>query len=533
MKHGNVRSLKLSGAVLVAATTLGAMLPTWALAQEAHLDIALGGAILSMDPHYSIVTSNQMVSDNFFDGLTDRDASFRAVPALAVSWEATGEVEWLFKLREGVTYSDGTAFVAKDVVASIDRATNLPNSPSSFKTYTNSIASVEAVDDLTVKITTSRPNPLLPVELANVMIVPHRLQTAETGAFNSGEAMVGTGPYVLGSYTPGGDVTMSRNAGYWGDAPEWDSVKLSVVSNDASRTAGLLSGDHDLIDQVAVSDLDRLQGAKGLKVTMIPSNRVIFMMLDHFSETNPYITGPNGEVLDTNPLKDLRVRQALSMAINREGITDRILRGQGTPAGQFLPASYPGTSDTLPVPAYDPDAAKALLAEAGYPDGFRMTIIGPNDRYTNDSEVLQAMAQMFSRIGVVTQADPSPWATFRPKVTNSDFAMALFGWASNTGEAGMSMHALIGTKDDALGRGGPNGGRYSNPKVDALIQAAIVTINNDQRAAALAEVTEIAMKDVAILPLYYTAITWAMRDDLVFEGKADEFTTAQATVRAK
>ncbi|WP_323764077.1 ABC transporter substrate-binding protein [Marinovum sp.] len=519
-----------SAGVLVAAT-LAAGAPSLVLAQDAHLDVALGGAILSMDPHYSIVVSNQMVSDNFFDGLTDRDDSFRAVPALAVSWEATGPVEWIFNLRPDVTYSDGTPLVAKDVVDSIDRATNLPNSPSSFKTYTNSIETVEALDDQTVKITTVRPNPLLPVELANVMIVPNKLYSAETGTFNSGEAMIGTGPYMLDSYTPGGDVTMTRNPNYWGEAPEWDTVTMSVISNDASRTAGLLSGDYDLIDQVAVSDVERLESTDGLKVKMIPSNRVIFLMLDHYSDTNPYISGPDGAPLDVNPLKDLRVRQALSMSINRAGITDRILRGQGTPAAQFLPASYPGTSDSLDATPYDPEAAKALLAEAGYPDGFQMTIIGSNDRYTNDSEVLQAIAQMFSRIGVKTQADPSPWATFRPKVTNSDFAMSLFGWASNTGEAGMSMRALIGTPDAELGRGGPNGGRYSNGQVDALVEMAIVTIDNETRSAALAQVTKLAMNDVAIIPLYFTAITWAMRDDLDYLGKADQFTTAQSVVR--
>ena len=300
---------------------------------------------------------------------------------------------------------------------------------------------------------------------------------------------------------------------------------MRIISNNASRTAGLLSGDLDVIDNIAPSDIPVIEGSENNSVVNIESNRLIYLMLDQFTDNSLYITDQNDQPLDKNPLKDLRVRQALSMSINREGLAEKLLGGQGMPASQFVPDKFTAAPD-LEVTPYDPEAAKALLAEAGYPDGFKLTVHGPNDRYLNDGRVLQAVAQMFSRIGVATRTELAPWVTFRPHVSNHDLSVALFGWASNTGETGPSMYAILGTQDPEMGRGVPNGGRYSNAEFDDKVLKALSTIDDEERAKLLKEATDIAMKDVALIPLYYPMVSWGVRKDIEYSGSPDQFTTA-------
>ena len=195
-----------------------------ALAQDRPLRVGISGAISSVDPHYAVLSSNQALSRHFFEGLTTRDANFRPQPLLAESWKSIDPLNWEFKLRAGVKFSDGSSFTAEDVIATFERAPNVENSPSSFKTYTNSIAKVTAVDDLTVRFETKKPNPLLPMELTQVMVIPSELKSAKTAAFNSGEAMIGTGPYVMTKYVPGSVVEMVRNDDYWGEKEPWSEV---------------------------------------------------------------------------------------------------------------------------------------------------------------------------------------------------------------------------------------------------------------------------------------------------------------------
>lgn len=506
-----------TGALLVG---LGA-----AQAQDRELQVGISGAISSVDPHYAVLSSNQALSRHFFEGLTTRDGNFRPQPMLAESWKSIDPLTWEFKLREGVKFTDGSALDAADVVASFERAPNVENSPSSFRTYTNRIANVVAVDDLTVRFETTTPNPLLPMELTQVMIIPSELKSAKTAEFNSGEAMIGTGPYVMTKYVPGSVVEMVRNEDYWGEKEPWSRVVMRIVSNNASRTAGLLSGDLDVIDNIAPTDIPVIEASGKNSVVNIESNRLIYLMLDHFAHSSPYITDNSGKPLEKNPLTDLRVRQALSMSINRDGLTERLLSGQGIPASQFVADKFTAAPD-LDVTPYDTEAAKALLAEAGYPDGFKITLHGPNDRYLNDGAVLQAVAQMFSRIGVTAQTELAPWVTFRPHVSNNDFSVALFGWASNTGETGPTMYAILGTQDAQLGRGVPNGGRYSNADFDEKVATALGTIDDDERARLLKEATDIAMNDVALIPLYYPMVSWATKKDITYAGSADQFTTA-------
>lgn len=495
-------------------------------AQDRELRMGLSGAISSVDPHFAVLSSNQAMSLHFFDGLVRLDNRFRPQPGLALSWRVVEPQVWEFQLRPDVRFSDGSPFGAEDVVASIERAPNVPNSPSSFRTYTNSIERVEAVGPLVVRIHTNRRNPLLPADLDAVMIIPRSLRNAATADFNAGRAMIGTGPYLMQEYTPGNQIVMTRNPHYWGPAEPWSKVTARLISNNAARTAALLAGDLDLIDNVGPADMPRLRASSRHHVVDAVSNRVIFLMLDHGHAVSPDIADRNGQPLPKNPLQDRRVRQALSLAISRKALVERIMEGQAVAAGQLLPDGFTGVSDKIPVPPYDPARAQQLLKEAGYPDGFRLTLRGPNNRYLNDATTLQAIAQMFSRIGIEATVEAAPWVAFRPLIGSSSFSVALFGWASNTGEPGLSLNALLGTKDAALGRGVPNGGRYSNPRFDALVEEALTTMDTDARGALLAKATEMAMEDVALIPLFYPVSSWACRSDLSYDAPSNEYTVA-------
>jgi peptide/nickel transport system substrate-binding protein len=516
------RFLLLAGATAAACS----FRPRDGAAQERELRIGLSGAISSVDPHFAVLSSNQALSLHFFDALVQLDDRFRPQPGLATAWRAVEPLVWEFELRPDVRFSDGSAFGADDAVASIERAPNVPNSPSSFATYTNSIARVEAAGPLRLRIHTNRPNPLLPADLAAIMIIPRALRGASTAEFNAGRAMIGTGPYRMQEYTPGSQVVMVRNPHYWGPAEPWSKVTARIMSNNATRTAALLAGDLDVIDNVGPADMPRLRASSRHRVVDAVSNRVIYLMIDHGNAISPDIADRNGQPLPQNPLKDLRVRQALNLAINRQALVERVMSGQAVPAGQILPDGFIGVSPRIPVPTFDANRARQLLAEAGYPQGFRLTLRGPNNRYLNDAATLQAIAQMFSRIGIEAAVETAPWVTFRPLIGSSSFSVALFGWASNTGEPGLSLNALLGTKDAALGRGVPNGGQYSNARFDELVERAMSTLDTPQRSAMLAEATELAMEDVALIPLFFAVSTWACRAELRYEASSNEYTGA-------
>jgi peptide/nickel transport system substrate-binding protein len=328
-----------------------------------------------MDPHYHNLGPNNAMREHIFDSLVEQDAQQRLEPQLAESWQPVDDTTWEFKLREGVKFSDGSDFDAQDFMYTVCRVPLVEESPSSFTIYTPAIAGIEAPDPHTLLISTDGPYPLLPTELSRVGIIPAPEgttditfsrdgcegvgETPKTAAFNSGEATIGTGPYKLVSCTPGDRIVLERNPDYWGEPADWDTVTFRPITSDGPRVAALLAGDVDVIEKPAIQDLERIK-SDGFEVSQGLSNRVIYLHMDQEAEPSPGITGTDGK----NPLKDIRMREALSKAINREAIVERIMGGVAVPAGELLPPGMFGSRPDAEPDTYDVDRAKELLAEA-------------------------------------------------------------------------------------------------------------------------------------------------------------------------
>jgi peptide/nickel transport system substrate-binding protein len=498
-------------------------------AQAQTLTMAVGAPVTSIDPHYHNLSPNNAMADHIFDALTAFDPRARLTPGLAESWTPVDDSTWELRLRQGVRFHNGNDFTAEDVAFTLERVPNVPNSPSSFATFTRPIRSVEIVDPHTIRLRTDGPYPLLPTDLASVRILDREThQNATTEDFNAGRAAIGTGPFRFVTYRPGDRVELERNDAYWGQKPAWQRVSYRIITNNAARTAALLAGDVDFIDQVPTTDIERLRGDQRLNISEVVSLRVIYLALDHMREDgSPFIADNDGRPMTRNPLKDLRVRQALSMAIDRQAIVSRVMQDSAIPTGQFLPpGSYSRIPDYEP-PRPDPERARRLLAEAGYPQGFRLTLHGPNDRYTNDARIIQAIGQMWTRIGVRTTVEAQPWTTFIARAGRQEFSAFLVGWGSASGEASSPLRALVASFDRERGWGASNRGRYSNPELDRVLEAALRELDDEKREKLLQEATRIAMDDVAIIPIHNQKNVWAMRRGLEHTARADELTRAQ------
>ncbi|MBK1660473.1 ABC transporter substrate-binding protein [Paracraurococcus ruber] len=517
------------GALLLAWASLAGALPPAGGAAAQSLTMAVGAPVTSLDPHYHQLSPNTAVAQMVFDGLTGTDARARVVPGLAEGWTAVDETTWEFRLRRGVRFHNGSALTAADVAFTFQRVPNVPNSPSSYAIYTRPIREVQIVDDHTLRLRTAAPWPLLPTDLANVMILDQETHAAATTeGFNAGAMAVGTGPFRMVTHRNGERIEFERNDAYWGDRPHWQRVAYRMVTNDAARTAALLAGDVEVIDQVPTSDLAKLRGDQRLTLAEVTGLRLIFLGLDHArTDASPFVTDNDGKPLPRNPLKDARVRRALSLAIDRGAITERVMEGAAIPAGQFLPEGSFGWVPDLPVPRAEAEAAKRLLAEAGFPQGFRITLHGPNDRYPNDARIIQAIGQMWTRAGIRTTVEASPWTTFVARAGRQDLSAFLIGWGSSSGEASNPLRNLVAGFDRDKGYGASNRGRYANPELDRVVETAMRTLDDARREALLQQATRIAFEDVAIIPLHIQKNAWAMRRGLAIDARADELTRAQ------
>jgi peptide/nickel transport system substrate-binding protein len=492
------------------------------------LTIAVGGAFNSMDPHYFNFGPNNALTSYVFEPLIRFDPKFQPKPALAVSWKALDEKTWEIKLREGVTFHDGTPFTADDVAFSFARIPTLLLSPGSFIYAVKPVTRLEIVDPHTLRLHTAAPVPLMPYNLTNVAIVAKHLGDGMTTAtFNSLHTAIGTGPYRITAFSAGEQATFQRNDSWWDTPPYWTTVAYRLVTDNAARIASLRTGESDIIDQVPTTDVAALKNNPKVTVIATPGQRLIYLAPDATRKLTPFATDQSGQPLEINPLRDPRVRRALSMAINREGLKDHIMDGFAAPTGQLMPDGLSGYEPAITVDPFEPDRAKRLLAEAGYPLGFGLTLHAPNNRYVNDAKLAEAVAQMWTRIGVKTQVEVMPAATFFSRALRAEFSIRLTGWASDTGEASSNLTELVASSDPDKGRGAvfmPD--KYANPKVDTIIEQALATIDPEKRESLYREAVRLAMPDLPIIPLHHQVNLWAVREGLVFHARMQERTNA-------
>ncbi|QTF06498.1 ABC transporter substrate-binding protein [Brenneria izadpanahii] len=486
---------------------------------SADLNIGLATSTTSMDPQFYVGGQNSAMARNIFDSLVSQDEKQQISPALAVSWKVIDDKTWEFSLRPGVKFHDGGDFTAKDVIASIKRvALASKNSPSSYAPYVNDIADIKEIDPLTLRITTKEPSPLLLNNLSRVSILPARLETVPTETLNAGKDVIGTGPFKFVSWVPDDRVVLERNDNYWGGKAEWDKVTVRVFKNSSARVAAILSGDVDMIESVPTADSRNILKNNQLHTISTPGNRIIYLHMDQQRDVSPFAKGPDGK----NPLLKKEVRQAMSLALNRQAIVDRIMDGQAVPASQLVPKGYFGYSASIPAPVYNPEKAKQELAAAGYPDGFTLTFHASNDRYPNDAKIAQAIGQMFTRVGIKTDVVTMPGSVYFSRAARLEFSLIMGGAAIETGEASGVLGPLLETFGPNGGQG--NRGRYSNPAFDKALNDARSTMDSARREALLAEAMNIGMNDQGVIPVMFLSNTWAMKKQYTYVGRSDAYT---------
>ncbi|BDG70751.1 ABC transporter substrate-binding protein [Roseomonas fluvialis] len=487
-------------------------------------------APFGLDPHFLFAGPNMAAARQVYDSLINRDAESRFVPGIVERWEATGPQEWTLHLRRGVTFHDGSPFTAEDVAFSIARVPNVPNNPGPYTSNLRTIARVEVVDPHTVRLHTDQPNPVLPGQLTNIFVVSkHVAESATTADFNAGRAAIGTGPFRVEQARGTEGMSVLRNERYWGEAPAYQRVNIRVIGNDSARLAALLSGDADLVESVPPTDVERLQRDARVSVFRRNSDRIMYLLPNVRLDQFPLLTDTAGTPLPRNPLRDIRVRQALSLAIDRQALAARALDGQAVPTVQMVPEQFGGFDATLPLPAADPVRARALLAEAGYPDGFGITIGCSNNRYVNDARVCQALGQMLTRAGFQARVETQPWNVFSPRTQShrNDLPLSLYGLSlSSSRDASYILATAVHTRipERAFGQG--NRGGFSDARIDALIDG-VIGLGGEGREAELRRVAREAGDALPFIPLYNQVVVVAARRGITYVPRMDEQMVAQ------
>jgi peptide/nickel transport system substrate-binding protein len=512
---------------------LAATLAVAPAAAQETLRIGVEAGPTSLDPHFASLITNIAFARHVFQPLMEQDHRQALRPAIATAMRVVDSTTWEVTLDPRARFHDGQPVTAEDVAFTIGRAGDVPNSPSSFRYATRPIAAVEAVDATTLRIRTHQPTPLLPNFLALVMIVSKRHgEAAATADYNAGRAMVGTGPFRHVSWQPGSPLVMERNPSFHGTAPAFARVEFRPIPNAGARVAALQAADVELIEIVPPDHFARFRQDARFAVAESPSNRLIFLTLDSDRADSPFVRGKDGSRI-ANPLRDARVRRALSLAINRDALVSRVLQGQALAAGDLGPPGYFGTSPDMTPPPFDLDQARRLLAEAGWAQGFAVQINGPNDRFVNDEQVVQAIAQMWTRLGLTTTVETRTRAVWLSEAAQLRYSVNLAGFSPNPELLGM-LETQIHSWNPQLGLGTANRGRFANAQIDAIIQRARTTIDDEERRALTQQATRMALRDeTALIPLYFQVNTWAMRRDITYEARTDEMTLATSAGRAR
>ena len=505
---------KFGKSLLLVVMLLALAVP--ALAAEKSIVIGLASDALYLDPHQQDETITNALTTHIYEGMFGFNAEGKAVPVLAESWElADDEVTWTFHLRKDVKFSDGTPFTAADVAFNLDRAAK-----NIVSDLVANVKSYEIVDNHTIKIVTTTPDAVLIDNMAQLRLLS-KAYTEKIGDDEVNLKPMGTGPYKLVEWIKEDHITLEANPNYWGKKPAIANVRYRPITNAATRTAALLTGEVDVIEDIPVRDVDRVEKTGGVDVVARPGMRLMYLHIDANREPTPAIAG------GVNPMKDLRVRQAMSMGIDRALIVRVTLNGNGYPTGQLVLEGKRGYLPDLPVPKYDPEAAKLLLKDAGYEKGFKVVLDAPNGRYVNDAQVAQAIASQLAKIGIEVEPNLHPKTTFFDYVRPGDkSSLVMTGWSEPI-DVGALANTLFYTRNKTQGKGTSNRGHYSNAEFDRLVDEADATADVEERAQLLERASRVIIEDVGVIPLYFNQDIYGKKSTVKFVPRVDKQILAQ------
>ena len=513
------RTLKALLAAAIVAVAFGAP-----AALAVTFRFADQGDALSMDPHALNESLQLSIMGNVYEPLVGRGKKLELVPVLATSWKQTAPTVWRFVLRKDVKFHDGTPFTADDVIFNYERA---KSEGSDMKTYVAPIKEIKKIDDLTIDLVTSEPFPILPDTIGfwymmskswcekNNAVGPVDVRKGKENAATL--KANGTGPFMLKSREPGVRTIFVSNPSYWTkiESNVTEAV-FTPIGNAATRVAALVSGDIDMMEPVPLQDIERLSANASIKLLQGPELRTIFLGLDQSRDELLY-----SSVKGKNPLKDKRVRQALFQAIDENAIARTTMRGAATPTALMVAPGINGfvkeQNTRLP---YDTAAAKKLLADAGYPNGFEIGMNCPNDRYVNDAQICQAVAAMLARIDVKVNLMVETKVTYFPKILSRETSFYLLGWTPASYDAHNPIFALLMSPGPS-GRGQFNLGSYANKRIDELGPQIASELDQKKRDAMIAEVFKIHSDEIGHIPLHQQALAWAMKKNVDLVQLAD------------
>jgi peptide/nickel transport system substrate-binding protein len=494
------------------ALGLSLLLAGPAMAQS--LRIGIQSPPSTLDPHWLLNLSNTGALRNIYETLVARDAQMRLKPALALSWQALDDTTWEFRLRPGVRFHDGSPLTAADVVASLQRVPNVPGNPNPYTIYLAGVAAVEAVDDLTLRIRTNGPLPILPTNLTQIFIVPRSVADKGNAEFNAGTAAIGTGPFRVTTWSTSAPLVMRRNDAWWGGTVPWETASLVPVPVDSARVAALLAGDIDFINNVPLQDAPRIRDDRRFALFDGPSVYAANMYLD-VERPNP----PGIEAEGRNPMRDVRVRRAMSLALNREAIARQIMEGYADPTDQPAPPFIFGALPNRAIPGQDLNAARALLAEAGFPQGFGLNLFCSPSR---TPRICQAMAAAWTRIGIRTTVEVVPQATFLTRRNKREYGAFVTAFGSLTGETSYLLGSQLHSAGTVPGLGTLNFTGLGTPETDALIQRARATLDDSSRAQQLGVLMQRTVDQSLIIGVGLLRSVNAGQARLSYQARADE-----------
>jgi peptide/nickel transport system substrate-binding protein len=479
-----------------------------------NLRIGIQAPPSTLDPHWLLNLANTGALRNIYDTLVARDDQMRLRPGLAESWRVVDDTTWEFRLRPNLRFHDGSPVTSADVAASFQRVPNVPGNPNPYTIYLAGVTGVEVVDDRVFRIRTNGPAPILPTNLTQIFIVPRAVAGFGNPEFNSGQAAIGSGPFRVVSWQTNAPLVLRRNEHYWGGTVPWETASFTPIPQDAPRVAALLAGDVDFINNVPLQDTGRIANDRRFALFAGPSIYAVNIYPDVERDNAPGI-----EAGGRNPMKDVRVRRAMSLALNRQGIAQQIMEGFADPTDQAVPPFIFGGIPDRPVPAADLDAARRLLAEAGWGNGFGLNLFCSPNR---TPRICQAIAAAWTRIGIRTTVEVVPQATFLPRRNRRDYGVFVTVFGSLTGEASYQIGSQLHRSGVVPGLGALNFTGAGTPEMDALIQRARSTLDDNARAAQLRELTRVMADDAIIIGVGILRSVNAGTAALQFRARADE-----------